>query len=59
MIEQGTIIDGPDGQAYRMRESLFPGDALTVEKFDPMGGAPHPVVGELMPDWLAKALAEE
>lgn len=42
MLKSGTIIDGPNGMAYRLTVDLNVGDIITTGTFEPIGGAPVP-----------------
>lgn len=54
IMKAGTILHGPDGQGYRLTRDFNVGDVATAYHFEPVGGAPEPVAGEVMPSWLAK-----
>ena len=51
-IRAGVTIHGPDGQAYHLARDLCIGETITPEHFEPIGGAPEPKPGQMMPGWL-------
>lgn len=53
-MKKGDLIEGPDGQAYRLTEDLHPGSVFNASCFEPLGGAPNPEGNHSMPLWLAK-----
>lgn len=57
MIEKGTVIDGPDGQGYRVTRNVKEGDFVLPTDFEPFGGAPEPKGGEQIAGFLAYWLA--
>lgn len=54
MIKAGTIIEGPLDQAYEVTTDLHAGMSLLVSHLRPIGNAPEPKNGEMMPYWLSK-----
>ncbi len=54
MIKAGTIIEGPVDQAYEVTADLHAGMTLMVGHLRPIGNAPEPKAGEVMPYWLAR-----
>ena len=53
---KGTILEGPNGHAYRLTEDVFPYTRIMVEQFEPIGDSPKPVAGDVMPGWLQKEI---
>ena len=52
-LHKGHRFDGPGGQAYELARDVYEGDFHVASDFVAIGGAPEPVEGMLMPDWLS------
>jgi hypothetical protein len=56
MLKEGTVIEGPDGMAYRVTRTILTGEAMDATVFDALNGAPKPIAGEPMAPWLFNEL---
>lgn len=55
-LPAGYVIQGPDGQGYRLKHDVYRHAMILAADFEPVGGAPEPIAGEVIPEWVAKAL---
>jgi hypothetical protein len=53
-IKAGEIIEGPDGQGYRVTRDIQIAQPVLITDLEPFGGAPEPKDYHVMPPWLAK-----
>lgn len=53
-IPKGTVIQGPDGQGYRITRDIELYDLVKAADFEAFGGAPEPRGGERMPIWVTR-----
>jgi hypothetical protein len=51
---KGHVFKGPDGMGFALTRDVYPWDAMMHTDFQPINGAPEPVAGDMMPDWLAR-----
>lgn len=58
MIEKGTVIEGPNGQYYRVARDCHGATPVLLTDFEPFGGAPEPKANEGMVSWLNKWLQD-
>lgn len=56
LFEKGHVFHGPDEQGYILTRDVFTGDLLKNTDVLPFGGAPEPVAGEVIIEWLAKQI---
>ena len=56
VVKAGTILNGPDGMAYRVTRDCKPAEAITRTMFEAIGGAPEPAAHSPMPHWLVAHL---
>lgn len=47
---------GPDGQGYRLTRDVDVYEMVMADQFEAFGGAPKPVSGEVMPEWLHRQI---
>lgn len=52
-MRRGQEFHGPDGQGYRCIRDVAHGDVIPADALVPFGGAPDPVPGAMIPEWLA------
>lgn len=57
MIKAGTILNGPDGMAYKLTGDVEFGTMLHAGLFEPMNGAPENKPGKEIPYWVFQQLA--
>lgn len=57
-LEKGYKFVGPEGQGYRLTRDVSSGDVMLASDFEPYGGAPQPVFGGQLPDFLTERLRE-
>lgn len=58
-MRKGDVIKGPDGIGYEFVIDLNKGDVLTTAHVRAIGGAPEPVVGDPIPEWLWEGLRND
>lgn len=55
-LKKGHLFQGPGEQAYRLTRDLVQGDVITLDLFEPIGGAPDAIQDHQMVPWLAEEL---
>ena len=53
---KGHEFRGPDGQGYRLTRDVEGHEQIMANQFEAFGGAPQPVSGEEMPEWLQRQI---
>jgi hypothetical protein len=58
IIKKGHVFKGPNGQGYELTQDIEDTTEVSTHHFEPFGGAPVPVQGEPMPEFLLKQIQE-
>lgn len=52
VYKRGKVFMGPNGHGYELTRDVNHAEPIVFNQFKPIGGAPQPVAGDLIPDWL-------
>lgn len=52
ILPKGHKFEGPDGQGYETTRAIYRWEHVSADQFRPYGGAPEPISGMTLPDWL-------
>ncbi len=59
VFSKGTKFIKPgEVQGYELARDVYPGEPFCVDDFTPINGAPKPVGGEIIPQWLADQIKD-
>jgi hypothetical protein len=52
IVKVGTVINGPNGQGYKVTRDIAKYDLVKEGDFEAFGGAPKAKAGRKMPAWV-------
>ena len=58
-FKKGHVFAGPGGMGYRLTRDVSVGEVVTPDQFQPIGDAPHPDFGAMLPKWLVSQIWPE